>query len=184
MNLVRKMLLGSAGVATLLTATLPVSAANIDAPVSVSGQTDMALEQVADGHRRRWRRHDNIDGGDILTGIGILAGIAIIAGAASDADRNDRRRDDRPVYRDDAPVRYDNQSNTNSGNDVGTAVSACTDAAERSAGNGARVREIGSVTRDGSGWRVDGSLDGRDNSSFTCTATDGRVDDVRINGRI
>jgi hypothetical protein len=179
-----KMALSVAGIATLMAAAMPVSAANMNAPVSVSGHNDIAMEQAADGHRRRWRRHDNVDGGDILAGIGILAGIAIIAGAASDADRSDRRRNDGPVYRNDAPERYDDRSSNSAGNDVGSAVSACSDAAERSAGNGARVREIGSVTREGNGWRVDGSLDGRDNDRFTCTATNGRVDDVRINGRI
>jgi hypothetical protein len=111
-----------------------------------------------------------------LTGIGILAGIAIIADAASKADKRDRdepryedrdddRRDDRPAYQD---------------NDLGTAVSACTDAAERSAGNGARVSEIRSVTRDGNGWRVEGDLD---KDGFTCAATGGQVDYIRINDR-
>jgi hypothetical protein len=118
-----------------------------------------------------------VDGGDILTGIGILAGIAIIVGAASDADKQSRnepryedrneepRNEDRPVYQD---------------NDLGSAVTVCTDAAERSAGDGARVSEIRSVTRDGNGWRVEGDLN---NDGFTCAATDGRVDYIRINNR-
>ena len=115
--------------------------------------------------------------GDVLTGIGILAGIAILAGAASDADKQSRsepRYDDRSDYpQQDRPVYQD-------GNEVGSAVSVCTDAAERSAGNNTRVSEIRSVTRDGNGWRVEGDLN---NDSFTCAATDGRVDYIRINNR-
>jgi hypothetical protein len=128
------------------------------------------MQQSADGHRRRYDHHDRVDGGDILAGIGILAGIAIIASAASSADkksRNQRRYEDRS---DDRSVFQDN--------DLGSAVTLCTDAAESSAGNNARVSEIRSVTRDDNGWRVEGDLN---TDSFTCAATDGRVDYIRIN---
>ncbi len=181
MQILRKTALGVAGAATFLVSAMPLSAADISAPVSVSGHGKLMMEQTADGHRRRWRRHDDIDGGDILAGIGILAGIAIIAGAASDANGQSRRRDDGPVYRDNAPERYDDTPSTaSSSNDLGSAVSACTEAAERSAGSGVRVQEIRSVTRDGQGWRVDGELDRGSNRGFTCSATDGRVDNIRL----
>ncbi len=182
MNKMRKFALGVAGSATFLVSAMPLTAADMRGPVSASGKTEVAMEQTADGYRRRWRRHDRIDGGDVLTGIGILAGIAIIAGAASDASKSSPRRQERPVYRDDAPERYDDAPSRYSGNDLGTAVSACTDAAERSARGGERVQEIRSVTRDGQGWRVAGDIG---NEGFTCSATNGRVDSIRMDdGRI
>lgn len=131
-----------------------------------------ASGQSSDYHGRRWRHRDRVDAGDILTGIGILAGIAIIADAASKSDKKDRdephyddRSDDRPVYQD---------------NDLGQAVTLCSDAAERSAGNGARVREIRSVTSENNGWRVQGQLDGDYARGFDCSAVNGRVDYVRL----
>jgi hypothetical protein len=182
MTIFGKAMLSAAGAATVLTAALPLSAADFGAPVSVSGQKTVVLEQAAQDHRRRWDRHNDIDGGDILTGIGILAGIAILADAVSSSSKgqNRRRQGDRPVYRDSAPERYDNAPSGSSGNDLGTAVTACTDAAERSAGGSARVQEIRSITRDGNGWRVVGDLDRGSNRGFTCSATDGRVDNVQL----
>lgn len=170
----RKMLAAGAA-AMLVTTPMPVFAAQMGS-TSAKATSAEILQQNADGHRRRWRHRDRVDGGDILTGIGILAGIAIIAGAASDADKRERddrryepprddRRDDAPVYRDD---------------DLGSAVSTCTNAAERSVGNGARVSEIRSVTSEGNGWRVEGNLN---NDSFTCATTNGQVDYIRINDR-
>jgi hypothetical protein len=173
-NLVKVML---ASGATAMLAVTPISAmATTMGQPSVAASAGDVLHQTADGHRRYYRHRDRVDAGDVLTGIGILAGIAIIAGAASDADkqsRNDRRYEDRnDLPRDDRPVTQDN--------DLGSAVSVCTDAAERSAGNNARVSEIRSVTRDGNGWRVEGDLN---SDSFSCAATDGRVDYIRINNR-
>lgn len=175
MTFSHKTLLAAGAIATLITAPMPAFAAQIGQPASASSPADV-LHQTADNHRRRWGRHDRVDAGDVLTGIGILAGIAIIAGAASDSkkrERDDRRyepprddsRDDAPVYRDD---------------DLGSAVSTCTNAAERSVGNGARVSEIRSVTSEGNGWRVEGNLN---SDSFTCATTNGRVDYIRINNR-
>ena len=167
----------ASGAASMLAATpLPVMAATMSKKSETYSSADV-MEQTADGHRRRYRHRDRVDAGDVLTGIGILAGIAILAGAASDADkqsRNEPRYEDRNDYpQQDRPVYQD-------GNEVGSAVSVCTDAAERSAGNDARVSEIRSVTRDGNGWRVEGDLN---YDSFTCSATDGRVDYIRINNR-
>ncbi len=171
-----KLILASGAAAMLATTPMASMAATMGHPAVATSVGDV-LHQAADGHRRHYRHRDRVDGGDILTGIGILAGIAIIAGAASEAkkqSRNEPRYEDRTDYprNDDRPVSKDN--------DLGSAVSACTDAAERSAGNNARVSEIRSVTRDGNGWRVEGDLN---NDGFTCAATDGRVDYIRINNR-
>ena len=171
-----KLMLASGAAAMLAVTPLPAMAASMGTQSQTYSTADV-MQQTADGHRRRYRHRDRVDAGDVLTGIGILAGIAILAGAASDADkqsRNEPRYDDRNDYpQQDRPVYQD-------GNEVGSAVSVCTDAAERSAGNNARVSEIRSVTRDGNGWRVEGDLS---YDSFTCAATDGRVDYIRINNR-
>lgn len=182
MNKFGKAVLAAGLTAMVATTPLPAFAA-YGGKLSVSAQHEASAYDDASGyHRRRWRRHDRIDGGDILAGIGILAGIAIIADAASKADKNDRsnRRDDDRSYDTEAPRDYDREPapSYQSGGDVGSAVSACTDAAERAA-NG-RVDEIGSVTREGAGWRVVGEIG---NDDFTCTVTDGRVDDIRIGDR-
>jgi hypothetical protein len=171
-----KLMLASGAAAMLAATPMPSIAATMSKKSEAYSTADV-MQQSADSHRRRYRHRDRVDGGDILTGIGILAGIAIIASAASDADkqsRNDRRYEDRTDYprNDDRPVSQDN--------DLGSAVSVCTDAAERSTGNNARVSEIRSVTRDGNSWRVEGDLN---NDSFSCAATDGRVDYIRINNR-
>ena len=171
-----KLMLASGAAAMLAVMPLPAMAASMDSQSETYSTADV-MQQNADGHRRRYRHRDRVDAGDVLTGIGILAGIAILAGAASDADkqsRNGPRYDDRTDYpQQDRPV-YQGD------NAVGSAVSVCTDAAERSAGNNARVSEIRSVTRDGNGWRVEGDLY---YDSFTCAATDGRVDYIQINNR-
>jgi hypothetical protein len=171
MNFIGKAFLASGTAAMLAASPMPLLAANMAQQPEARSAGDL-LQNSAERHRRRYRHHDNIDAGDVLTGIGILAGIAILADAASKSDKRDREepryeepQGDRPVYQD---------------NDLGTAVSACTDAAERSAGNGARVNEIRSVTREGNGWRVEGNLD---NGGFTCATVDGQVDYVRIGDR-
>ena len=66
------------------------------------------------------------------------------------------------------------------GNDVGSAVEACSSAVER---DGARVDEIRSVTREGEGWRVEGDVSGGRDDNFTCGATNGEVDFVQFGDR-
>lgn len=175
MNRLGKAALAAGLAAMVATTPLPAFAADGSRQAVTGSPKASVFDQSYDWRRRR-HRHDDIDGGDILAGIGILAGIAIIADAASKSDRNrrdNRRYDDRPYDYDRTPVPV-----RNGGDDVGTAVGACTDAAERAA-NG-RVEEIGSATREGAGWRVIGEIG---NDGFTCTVTDGRVDDIRIGGR-
>jgi hypothetical protein len=164
----------AAGTAAMLIATPMPTFATTMVKKSDSWSTGDSVVQAADGHRRRWRHRDRVDAGDIITGIGILAGIAIIADAASKSDKRDRDRDE-PRYeeRRDDRTDYDN-------NDLGAAVSACTNAAERSVNDGSRVREVRSVTSEGNGWRVEGDLE---NDSFTCATINGQVDYVRIEDR-
>jgi hypothetical protein len=186
MKFMRKSTLGVACAALVLTTPMPLVAADVQHPVSAKSGDGVVTSTADYWGRRRWRHRDRIDGGDVLTGIGILAGIAIIADAASKADNGPRRRrEERPVYRDNAPSRYEDEPRATHSNDLGSAVTACTDAAERSAGGSARVQEIGSVTRNGDGWRVEGSLDRGANRGFSCSTSGGRVDEVRMDeGRI
>ncbi len=159
----------------LMTAPFPAIAATGVANV-VKAQDGVAYYgEAGDYHRRHWRkRRLDVDAGDVILGIGLIAAIAAVADSA-DKNKRDRSRDQEPRYRD-----YDREPAPvyNGGNDVGSAVTACTEAAERTA-NG-RVDEIGSVTRDGESWRVVGEIG---NDGFTCTVTDGRVDDIRIGDR-
>lgn len=144
------------------------------------GTAALLTVSAAPAEARSWRgyghrHHDRVDAGDVLTGIGILAGIAIIASAASKSDRHDRAPEPRsyPSY----PENDGSYPSSRSGNsDVGSAVQACSAEAEQRAD--ANVSEIRSVTRDGAGWRVQGSLD--TGEGFTCGATDGRVDFVQL----
>lgn len=165
-----KAILASGAAAMLAATPLPSFAARIGTTA------DTASAQSSDYYGRRHRHRDRVDAGDVLTGIGILAGIAILAGAASKSDkkeRNEPRYDDRDYDRsEEAPVYRDN--------DLGAAVTLCTDAAERSAGDGARVREVSSVTSENNGWRVQGQLDGNEARGFDCSAINGRVDYVRL----
>jgi hypothetical protein len=165
-----KAILASGAAAMLAVTPLPSFAANVGAKAQASVGDDSS------DYRRRHRHRDRVDAGDILTGIGILAGIAILADAASKSDKKERdepRYDDRDYDRgEEAPVYRDN--------DMGAAVSLCTNAAERSAGNGARVREVTSVTSESNGWRVQGQLDGDYARGFDCSAVNGRVDYVRL----
>lgn len=192
MHILGNLILASGTAAMVATTPMPLLAAEMARTPTASAQ-DHILHQTADGHRRNWRHRDRVDAGDILTSIGILAGIAIIAGAASDADkrnRNEPRYDNRDEDRRDEDRRYedrreddprvDSQSGVFRDDDLGAAVSLCTNAAERSVSNGARVSEIRSVTSENYGWRVEGDID---NEAFTCATANGQVDYIRINNR-
>jgi hypothetical protein len=174
MMFLNKAVLASGAAAMLIATPMPAFAATM-VKKSDSWSASDSIEQAADGHRRRhWRHRDRVDAGDIITGIGILAGIAIIADAASKSDKRDRDRDE-PRYEERRDDRTDYGNN-----DLGAAVSACTNAAERSVNDGSRVREVRSVTSEGNGWRVEGDLE---NDSFTCATINGQVDYVRIEDR-
>lgn len=179
MNRFGKAALAAGLTAMVATTPLPAFAAYGSRQAVAAQPMAPAAGDTADYRRRRWRHHDRIDGGDILAGIGILAGIAIIADAASKADRNDQRYENRP-YDVERPRDYDRAPppSYNGGDDVGSAVNACTDAAERAVDG--RVSEIASATREGAGWRVAGEIG---NTGFACTIIDGRVDDIQIEGR-
>lgn len=131
--------------------------------------------EASDYHRLHWRkRRLDVDAGDVILGIGLIAAIAAVADSA-EKNRRNRSGDE---YQRDADYDREPEPSFRGNDDVGSAVSACTDAAERT--NNGRVDEIASVTREDNGWRVEGEI-GNDN--FVCTVTDGRVDDIRIGDR-
>ncbi len=203
MTIIRNIALGCAATALLATSATPALAANLGLIPSVQNVAADDLSQSSSDYRRRdrYRHHrDRIDAGDIAAGIGILAGIAIIADIASKSNKN-KRRTQGDQYPDSYPQdryptdRYpqDNRQDTrdavpggryNNGNDVGAAVDACARAAEQKAGNNARVGEIDSVTREGSGWQVLGTLSDGDRSDgdrkFNCATSNGVVDTIRL----
>lgn len=178
MNRFGKVALAAGLTAMVATTPLPAMAAYGSREAATARHQASSYDDTSDYHRRRWRnRRLDVDAGDVILGIGLIAAIAAVADSAGKNRRSEPRRDDEPRYRD-----YDREPAPapayNSGQDVGSAVGVCTDAAERAA-NG-RVDEIGSVTREGSGWRVTGDIG---NDGFTCTVIDGRVTDIRIGDR-
>lgn len=176
MGFIAKSALSAAALSMAVGGALPAMAATTSHNVYKAN----AYEQSSEYRRGGWGRHrdDGVSTGDVLTGIGILAGIAILASAASKKD-NPPPPPPPESYPDDygydaapAPSRGDN--------DIGSAVNACSVAAERSAGGDARVDEIRSATRDGNGWRVEGSLSNADAQGFICGANGGNVDFVQL----
>lgn len=140
------------------------------------------------GWGRHYHHDHDIDAGDVLAGVLIIGGIAAIASAASKASRN---RDTRPDYRypDQRPDQRDSdRSYQGSGRDdrpewgdshgIGSAVDRCAAEVER---GDSRVDSVDSVSRDGSGWRVDGRLTG--GKDFSCNIDgDGRIRGVTLDG--
>lgn len=142
------------------------------------------------GYGRGYRRHRNrVDAGDVLAGVLIFGGIAAIASAASKNKRDrrsdnrdyryDQRNDDRRYDDRGSDSRSDNRNDRGTGS-MDTAINVCSNAAERQAGDNARVSEIQSVARDGAGWRVEGGLSGGEQQTFLCGTKDGRVDFVQL----
>ena len=183
MHIISNIALRAAGIAVLMTSAAPLLAAPVAA--SVKAQSVSTNGDIQEYRRHRRYDHDRIDGGDIVAGIGILAGIAIIADIASKAKNSERRtRGERYPERFPEPYPQDKRDNSvdrydRSGDDVGSAVSLCSSAAERSAGGNARVEEIRSVTREGSGWQVVGDLSG-EARSFTCATSGGQIENIRL----
>lgn len=155
------------------------------------------------GWGRHYHRHNRVDAGDVLAGVAVIGVIAAIASASSQSNRRSRDRDaddyryrgqQNDGYRDwrgsDAP-RSDDRASSRSANDEMTAVDGCVVAAESQGGTGARVDTIRAVERDGSGYRVSGSVmrDARDEGnyarrdSFDCAWANGQVSTVNISGR-
>lgn len=173
MNILNKAAASSVAIAMAMTG-MPSYAATSFAPVPVElDSSEGPLAEEATEYRRRFRRRGRVRAGDVIAGIGILAGIAVIASAASKSSRRD--------HRDRYPERRSQDRRSSGGfasDDLGAAVSACSNAAEQSAGEGARVEEIRSAARDGNGWRVSGELN--DTRSFDCGVSNGGVDFIQL----
>jgi hypothetical protein len=155
----------------------------------------VATPVMARGWGGGWGRHHNdIDAGDVITGILIIGGIAAIASAASkgskDRQRNERERD-RDYPERDYPQRdsRDRDDSRGYGNDdrpswqegrgIDSAVNRCVGEVER---GDKRVDQVETVNRDGQGWKVTGRMTGGD--SFSCTIDgEGRVRSSDIGGQ-
>ena len=141
------------------------------------------------GGGRHWRGDRGIDGGDVLAGLLIIGGIAAIASAASksknrNANRDPDNRDQDVQYRDEpvqsAPERGDSWGSNGQGSsgwgsnggqggfgqpatrNINDAVERCVDEASRSG----EVEEVYDASRNGSGYRVAGTL--RGGEAFSC----------------
>lgn len=153
---------------------IPAQATSLPRLASAPAVYDSHAED-AYGHRYRgWRRHDRIDGGDILAGVLVLGAVAAIADAASNS--NNRTRDtyrDRPVqYRE--PARRSGDWGQGSG--INGAVDMCVSQVERGR---TRVGSVDNAARDSAGWRVSGTTS--DGEGFSCRLdNDGRIRSVDI----
>jgi len=164
--------------AMVVTTPIPaVAATAVQRPLSAGKAFDWE-SGTSDYHRRHWRnRRLDVDAGDVILGIGLIAAIAAIADSAGKDSPRAPRGEDRWDRPDDHP--HDAaRPDFNDHNDVGSAVRACTDAAERS--KYGRVDEIGSVVREGDGWQVNGNIG---DDSFDCAVRDGVVDSIRFSDR-
>ncbi len=190
MKTLNKLSLGSAAFGLLAVPITPVMAAEINVISThdfstVDDKTPVWTEDNADRRRRRHRR-GRVRAGDVFAGIAILGGIAIIADAASKSKK--RHRNDYPPQsyppqnypQQNVPQRNNSQGGFGD-NDIGSAVNICSNAALQSAGNQYQVNQIRSVTRDGQGWRVEGSLVGPDQAGFSCGVANGNVQFIQLN---
>lgn len=190
MKTLNKLSLGSAIFGLLVVPITPVTAAEINVISThdfstVDDKTPVWTEDNADRRRRRHRR-GRVRAGDVFAGIAILGGIAIIADAASKSKKRNRKdyppQDYPPQNYPPQNVPQRNNSQVGFGdNDIGSAVNICSDAALQSAGSQYQVNQIRSVTRDGQGWRVEGSLVGPDQAGFSCGVANGNVQFIQLN---
>ncbi|MFW2830053.1 hypothetical protein [Sphingomonas sp. ID0503] len=132
--------------------------------------------------------HYHRGGGDVA---GALIGGLIIGGAAVAIANSVNRRNDRydgyytapPAPPPPPPAPIARAEDTQ-----GQAVDRCIAAAEDDSSPNARVNDITRVTREGSGWRVEGVVDTgrtrmdgyRDLGNFTCSVEYGEVRDLRF----
>lgn len=164
--------------AMVVTTPMPAAAAVAAQRPITAGKAFAWEAGTSDYHRRHWRnRRLDVDAGDVILGIGLIAAIAAIADSSGKESPRRPRGEDRWDRPDDR--RYDaERPDYSDRNDVGSAVRACTDAAERSS-NG-RVDEIGSVVREGDGWQVSGNVG---DDSFDCEVSNGVVGSIRFSDR-
>ena len=139
-------------------------AAAVELPRTAGQQAVKAGELDVENHRYRgyrgYRHRNDIDAGDVLTGVLILGGIAAIASAAS---KRERSYPEPEPYPGDAGYREPYASDYRSGG-LSQAVDTCVAEMEQ---GGDRVASVDAVSREADGWRVSGALDG--GMSYWCT---------------
>lgn len=186
--------LSSAVAAALVLSVSPAGAAALPGAAKVA-KTETA-HQWGGGYRRRHRDND-IDAGDILTGILIIGGIAAVASAIDNGSKRDKsypeqsypdtRYPDSDAYPD---ASYPDNDYSVGGED--RAVSDCALAAEREASGSnsiAQVRSVDDVRSIDGGYEVRGTIDTRINyrssvsssRDFSCDWQNGRVSNVSVN---
>jgi hypothetical protein len=172
MSIKRTIAISAAALAAGGLLATPASAASLPRLAAAPSVYDSHADDAFGYRYRGWRRHDRIDGGDILAGILVLGAVAAIADSASNNSR------DRDRYR-DRPVQY-REPSRRSGNwgqgGIDSAVDMCVSQVERGR---TRVDSVDNATRDANGWRVSGATS--DGEGFTCRLdNDGRIRSVDI----
>ena len=142
--------------------------------------------------RDRWgRHHDDIDAGDVITGILIIGGIAAIASAASDGNRRKREREreereerearyDEPArgYGDESRPEWRGTPSSQTSTGINAAIDRCVSEIERGS---ERVDGVESAARQGDGWRIDGRMAGGE--AFSCSIDGaGRIRSANVGG--
>jgi hypothetical protein len=152
------------------------------------------------GHRGGGWHHRGGGGvsfGDVVLGAAVIGGVAVAAnGIANGSGNRDRDRGgdyDRSVDDRDGEGwngdHYDNGApradRAPASAEEDAAVDRCARAASAEMGNGAEVRGIRLVDRDGEGWRVEGDVAEQRGyeQSFVCGTRGDRVDFVQLSDR-
>jgi hypothetical protein len=170
MSIKRTIAISAAALAAGGLLATPASATSLPRLAAAPSVYDSHAEDAFGYRYRGWRRHDRIDGGDILAGILVLGAVAAIADSASNNSR-DRYRD--------RPVQY-REPSRRSGNwgqgGIDSAVDMCVSQVERGR---IRVDSVDNAARDANGWRVSGSTS--EGEGFSCRLdNDGRIRSVDI----
>ena len=165
------MLLAAMGAGAI--AATPVSAA----PFPLGVGTGPSIENAQGyGSYRPYRHRDRISAGEVLAGVAVIGVIAAIASSASDTRSRERVRE---PYRQPYPGPYrepPRDARGWNGSGLDSAVDMCVSEIERGRD---RVIDVDEASRNASGWRVSGRLDGGE--MFACRIdNDGRIRAIDI----
>lgn len=174
-----------------------ISALVLTAAALATGLLPVAAQARPDWGGRNWggrgwhRDRGGIDGGDVLAGVLILGGIAAIASAASNAERKRNRDMDDYRYRQGDEDLRDDTARGSTGDwsrngGAGRAVRSLNDAVDAcatEAGRTGEVEDIDDAIRQGSDFRVSGTLRNGDRFSCDVSPQGGVLLDIR-RGRI
>lgn len=167
--------------------------------LAVAAAVSLAAPPALANHRG-WRDRDDIDAGDVITGLLIIGGIAAIASAAGGGNNRRDRDRDRAREQRERDYRYEQERERDYrtrdgredprgyGNDarpewqesrgIDAAVNRCVGEIERGS---QRVESVDQVSRDGQGWRIAGQTNG--GVGYACSIDgEGRIRSATLDG--